>query len=140
MHGHVSVRVERVCSCVFWGKAESGRSHLQALSFDDSDDVGCTDGAEAMIGGIITDGVDGITPLVANAEEDDDGRLDWAGCGGLGTEVGDGLAADGIPLIVEDEDNMSDPTEMLGGSIPREEEVPNEEHEIHEGTELDHGT
>ena len=27
--------------------------------------------------------------------------------------------------------------EMLGGGIPREEKLPDEEHEVHEGTELD---
>ena len=27
---------------------------------------------------------------------------------------------------------------MLGGSVPGEEEPPNEEHEVHEGTDLDH--
>ena len=26
---------------------------------------------------------------------------------------------------------------MLGGSVPREEEVPEEEHKVHEGPELD---
>ena len=67
-----------------------------------------------MIGGIITDGDGGITPLVAEAEEDVDAYLDWEGCGGLGREVGDGLAMDGILLIVEGEENLSGPTEMLG--------------------------
>ena len=37
MHGHGSARAERVCSEVFWSKAESGRSHLQALGSDDGD-------------------------------------------------------------------------------------------------------
>ena len=68
MHGHGSARAEIVRSGVFWGKSESGRSHSQALGSDDSDDAGCADGAEAMIGGIITDGGGGITPLVAEAE------------------------------------------------------------------------
>ena len=90
-----------------------------------------------MIRGIITDGGDGITPLVAEAEEYVDAHLDWAGCGGLGTEVGDGFTADGIILIVEGEDNLSGPAEMLGRSVPGEEEVPDEEHDIHEGPELD---
>ena len=56
MHGHGSARAERVCSDVFWGKAKSGHSHSQAPGSDDGDDVGCADGAEAMIGGIIADG------------------------------------------------------------------------------------
>ena len=92
MHGHGSARAERVRSNIFWGKVNSGRSHSQALGSNDSDDVGCADGAETMIGGIIADGGGGITPLVAQAEEDVNARLDWAGCGGLQTEVGDGLA------------------------------------------------
>ena len=133
MHGYGSARTERVRSDVFWGKAESGHSQSQALGSDDGDNVRCADREEAMIGGIITDGCGGITPLVAKAEEDVDARLDWAGCGGLGVEVGDGLAADSILLIVEGEDNLSGPAELLGGSIPGEEEVPDEEHDIHEG-------
>ena len=39
MHRHGPARAERVCSDVFWGKAESGRSHSQALGSDDGDDV-----------------------------------------------------------------------------------------------------
>ena len=122
MHRHDPARAERVCSDVFWGKAESGRSHPQALGSDDGDDVGCADGAEAMIGGIITDGGGGSTPLVAEAEEDDDAGLDWAGCGGLGAEVGDGLTADGILLIVEGEENLSCPAEA--GASPGRRKSP----------------
>ena len=125
-----------MCSGVFWGKAESGRSHPQALGSDDGDDVGSADGAEAMIGGIIADGGGRSTPLVAEAEEDVDAGPDGAGCGGLGAEVGDGLTANGILLIVEGEDNLSCPAEMLGGGVPGEEEVPNKEHEVHDGSEL----
>ena len=106
MHGHGSVRVERVRSGVFWDEA-SGCAHLQAFGSNDSNDVGCADGAEAMIGGIIADGGGGITPLAVQAEEDVDACIDWSGCGGLGTEVGYGLAADGILLIVESEENLS---------------------------------
>ena len=124
-------------SDVFWDEAKSGRSHSQALGSDDGDDVGCADGSEAMIGGIITDGGGGITPLVAQAEEYVNARLDWAGYGRLRTEVGDGLTADGILLIVEGEDNLSGLVEMIGRGVPREEEVPDKEHEVHEGPELD---
>ena len=45
-----------MCYDVFWGKAKSGHSHLQALGSGDGDDVGCADGAKAMIRGIIADG------------------------------------------------------------------------------------
>ena len=90
-----------------------------------------------MIGGEISDGGGGIATLVAQSEEDVDARLDWTGCGGLRTEVGDGLAADGILLIVEGDDNLGGLAEMLGGSVPWEEEVPDEEREVHEGPELD---
>ena len=51
MHGHGSARAERVRSDVFWGKAKSGCSHSQTLGPDYVDDVGCADGADAMIGG-----------------------------------------------------------------------------------------
>ena len=64
MHRHGSARAERVCSDVFCGKAESGCSHPQALGSDDGGGVGCADGAEAKIGGIIADGGRGSTPLV----------------------------------------------------------------------------
>ena len=116
MHGHGSARAERVRSDVFRGEAKSGRSHSQALVSDDVDDVGCNDGAEATIGGIIADGGGGITTLVAQAEEDVDAHPDWAGCGGLRTEVGDGLAADAIFLIVEGDDNLGGLVEIIGGS------------------------
>ena len=90
-----------------------------------------------MIGGIIADGGGRSPPLIVEAEEDVNTCLDGAGCGGLGVEVGDGLAADGILLIVEGEDNLSCQAEMIGGSVPGEEEVPDKEDEIHEGPELD---
>ena len=140
MHDRSSVRAEKVRSDVFWGKAKSSCSHSQALGSDDGDDIGCADGAEAMIGGIIADGGGGITPLIAQMEEDVDARLDWAGCGRLRTEVGDSPAADGILLIVEGDDNLSGLAEMLGGSVPGEEGVPDEEHEVYEGPELDRPT
>ena len=90
-----------------------------------------------MIGGIITNGGGGIAPLVVQTEEDFDARLDWAGCCGLRTEVGDSLTAVGILLIVEGDDNLGGLVEMLCRSIPGGEEVPEEEHEVHEGPELD---
>ena len=40
---------------------------------------------------------------------------------------------DGILLIVEGDENLSGLAEMLDGSVPGEEEVPDEEHEVHEG-------
>ena len=86
-----------------------------------------------MIGGKIADGGGGIASLVAQAEEDADARLDWAGCSGLRTEVGDSLTADGILLIIEGDENLGGLAEILGGSVPREEEVPGEEHEVHGG-------
>ena len=76
MHGHGSARAERMRSEVFWGEAKSGRSHLQTLSSNDSNDVGFADRAEAMIGGKIADGGGGIASLVAQAEEDADAHLD----------------------------------------------------------------
>ena len=73
-----------------------------------------------MIGGIITDGGGGIAPLFAQAEEDIDAQLDWTCCGGLRAEVGDGLTADGIILIVKGDENFGGLAEMLGGGFPRE--------------------
>ena len=64
MYRHGPARAERVCSDVFWGKAESGRPHPQAHGSDVGDDVGSVDGAEAMIGGIIINGGGEIRPPV----------------------------------------------------------------------------
>ena len=52
-------------------------------------------------------------------------------------EVGDILATDGILLIVDGEDNLSLLEKPLSGSVPGEDEVPDKEHNIHEGPELD---
>ena len=68
---------------------------------------------------------------------DVDARLDWAGCGELRPEVGDGLTADGILLIVYGDDHLCGMAEMLGRGIPGEDKVPDEEHEVCEGPELD---
>ena len=48
-------------------------------------------------------------------------------------DMGDGIAADGILLIVEGGDNLGGLAEMISGSVLGEEEVPDEEHEVHEG-------
>ena len=90
-----------------------------------------------MIRGIIYDGGGGIAPLVLQAEEDDNARLDCAGCGRLRIEVGDGLAVDGILMIIKGDDNLGGLAEILGRSIPREDKLPDEEHEVHEGPELE---
>ena len=65
MHDYGSSRVERVCYGVFQGKTNSDHSHSQTLGSDEGDDVGCSDGAEAMIGGKIDDEGGGIAFLVA---------------------------------------------------------------------------
>ena len=52
--------------------------------------------------------------------------------------MGDSLTADGILLIVVGGDNLGGLSEMLGGGVPGEEEIPDKEHEVHEGPELDH--
>ena len=44
---------------------------------------------------------------------------------------------DGILLIVEGGENLGGLVEILSRSVPGEEEVPGEEHEVHEGSELD---
>ena len=89
-----------------------------------------------MIGGKIADGGGGIASLVAQVKEDVDARLDWADYSGFRTEVGDRLAADGILIIVKGDKNLGGLVEILSGSVPREEEVPDKEHEVHEGPEL----
>ena len=84
-----------------------------------------------MIGGIIADGGGGIATLVVQAEEDANAHLDWEGCGGLITEVGDGLAADGIFLMFKGDDNLGGLAEMLSGSVLGEAKLPDEEQEVH---------
>ena len=116
---------------VFWVKAKSGRSHSQTLVPDDGDDVGCADGSDTMIGGKISDGGGGISSLVAQAEENVDARLHWAGYGGLRTEVRDCLTKDGILLIVKGDENLGGLAEFLSRGIPREGKVPDEEHKVH---------
>ena len=74
-----------------------------------------------MIGGEIADEGAGIATLVVQAEEDINARLEWAGCDGLRTEVGDSLTADGILLIVESANNLGGLAKMLSGSVPWEE-------------------
>ena len=54
----------------------------------------------------IADGDGGIASLIAQAEEDVYGRLDWKGVSGLRTEVGDSITLDGIILIVKGDENL----------------------------------
>ena len=51
--------------------------------------------------------------------------------------MGYGLVKDGILLIVEGDDNLGGLVKMLNGSVPGEEEAPDEKHEFHEEPELD---
>ena len=125
MHGHGSDRAERVHSGIFWGKTKSGRSHSQTLGPDYGNYVGCSDRAEVRIGGKIYDGGGGISSPVVQAEED------------VRTEVGDDLPADGILLIVEDDENLGSLSEIPRRGVPREEKVPDEEHKVHYGPEFD---
>ena len=90
-----------------------------------------------MIGEEIADGGGGIASPAAQAEEDVDDRLDWAGCDGLRTEVLDGLTADDILLIVKGDEKLGGLAELLDGSILGEEKISDEEHKVHEGLELD---
>ena len=81
----------------------------------------------------IAEGGGGIASLALHTEEDIYARIDWSGCGGLRTEMGDSLTMDGIILIVEGDDNLGGLSEMLGGSVPGEETFPNKEHKVHKG-------
>ena len=49
----------------------------------------------------------------------------------------DTLASNGVLLVVQDEDDLCGVLEMIDQGIDREEMVPNEEHEVQEGPELD---
>ena len=90
-----------------------------------------------MTGAKIADGGGGITSPAAQVEEYVGVRLDWAGWGGLRPEVGDGLTADGILLIVEGDKNLCGIAEMPSRGVPRKEKVSGREHKVHRGTELD---
>ena len=113
MHGHGSVRAERVCTDVFWGKSESGRSHLLVIRPDDGDDVGGADQAETLRGRVFSDCGSRITSMFSQAEEDVDARSNWAGCWALRSEMRDGLTSDGVLLVVQSEDDLCDVFEPL---------------------------
>ena len=49
----------------------------------------------------------------------------------------DGLTADEILLIVEGDENLCGIAEMLVRDVPGEEKVPDKEHKVHGGKELD---
>ena len=49
----------------------------------------------------------------------------------------DGLTVDGILLIVVGDEKLGGPAEMLTRGVPREKKIPDEEHEVHEGPELE---
>ena len=70
-----------------------------------------------MIGGKFSGGGGGIAYPITQAEEDVDACLDWAGCGGIRTEVGDGITIDGILLIVKGDDNFCGIAEIFGGGV-----------------------
>ena len=91
-----------------------------------------------MIGGKIADGGGGIASLVVQPEEDADARLDWAVCSRLRTEVVDSLTTDRILLIIKGGNNLGGLAEILDRSVPGKAGVPNKEHGVHEGPELDH--
>ena len=44
---------------------------------------------------------------------------------------------DGILLIVKGDDNLGGLAKILSRNVPGEEKVPDKEHEVHEGPELD---
>ena len=84
-----------------------------------------------MIGGEISDVGGGISSLVAPAEGYVGDRPGWVGYGGIRSEVGDGITADSIILIVKGDDNLCGIAETLGGGVPVKEKVPDEEHKFH---------
>ena len=70
-------------------------------------------------------------------KEDVDDRSDRAGCRGVWFEVKDSLPSDVIFLVFQGEDNLSGLMEVLNWGVHGDETVPDEEHEIQEGPEID---
>ena len=64
--------------------------------------------------------------MFLHAKEDIDSRLDWAGCGGLQSEMRYGFTSDGVLLDVHGEDNLGDVLELIDWGACGEELVPNE--------------
>ena len=89
-----------------------------------------------MRGGVVTDCGGWLTAMLSLAEEDIDCRPKWAGVQALRSEVRDGLTSDGILLVVQGEDDLSNVLKPPNWGILGEEGVPGEEEEVHEGTEL----
>ena len=123
-------------SNIFRGKSESSRAHTFALCLEQGDDNGGADRAETLRGGVVTDCGGGITAMLSLTEEDIDPCSNWAGGWALRSKVRDGLAPDGILLVVQGEDDLGDVIEPPDWGILGEEGVPGKEEEVHEGTEL----
>ena len=69
-------------------------------------------------------------------EEDIEPRSNWASGWALRSEVRDCLTSDGILLVVQGEDDLSNVIEPPDWDIMGEEGDPGEEEEVHKGTEL----
>ena len=136
MHGHGSARAERVGSDIYWGKSESGCAHSLALRPKKGDENGSADRAETLRSRVVADCGGRVTAMLLLAEEDVDARSNWGGGRALRSEVRDGLTSDGILLVVQGEDDLSDVLEPPDWGIGKEEDVPGEEHKFHEGSEL----
>ena len=88
MHGHGSVRAERVHSNVLRGESKSGCPDLNGLGPEDWDDVRGNERAEPMMEvRVVTDRGGSRAPIFAHAEKYVDTHSDWAGCCQLRLEV-----------------------------------------------------
>ena len=74
--------------------------------------------------------------MLLHAEEDINTRSDWAGQQGLWSEVRYGLTLDGVPLVIQGEENLGGVLEVLNRGTRWEELVPDKENEFQEGPEL----
>ena len=75
--------------------------------------------------------------MFLQAEEDVDPHLNWAGCWGTRSEVRDGLASDGVLLVFQGEDDLSDMLKLIDWGVGGEEDVADKGHEFEKGAELD---
>ena len=88
------------------------------------------------MGRVVADCGGWITAILSLEEGYLDPCLNWAGSWALRSEVRDGLTSDSILLVVQGEDDLSNVFEPPDWGIGGEEGVPDEEDEVHEGTEL----
>ena len=75
--------------------------------------------------------------MFSQAEEDVDARSNWEGWWEIRSEIRDGLILDGVLLVVQGEDNLSDMLKLIDQGVGGEEVVAGRGYTFEEGTELD---